>query len=495
MMNVNSRSGNWLRIYMQLLVVLRPEYLDHSFNFSTSRGYENCNGMPSKRVNTNTAPVYRHEEGSQSISCRTGRKRARPSAVPSSSHYVSPSNPSGKIISYDSDSANSVKSSHDNSSSPCPSYVSKYSGDSTARNYDSRSHSRPSRPASVASTSVTRSQSHGQAEQIRRSRESITFALINAQLSKPPLSKVRDMYMSTRSGSGQANSSARTTKKANLSVVNAIISCRIRKYLIELREYIRRCLDALFSHMFEDYDVSNRDTLAADILGISLLPCSPECEYCPGIMEKTEHPRLRRRESKSFNLHPTHPVTQIPSTSSQFPGSLPHLTQPSISACPNQMPHPQILPRDSAVLNVNSENNICPNESSPAECHLGDSPDTSFNCKLSEYTFPESSALLERPLPSYHIDDSDSPNRSVELDSTSLQLSDDFDNSDWRANDVDFGPCKEELGDSDSLAFDSSSGTPSRNDDSFFDPAYDVGDLMHHFTMDKYPGLQLTISP
>ncbi|CAH8871575.1 unnamed protein product [Trichobilharzia szidati] len=479
---------------MQLLVVLRPEYLDRSFNFSASNGYENCDGMLSRRINTNTAPVYRHEVASQSKSCRTGQKRARPSDVPSSSHYANRVNPSRKMF-YDSDSAVSEKSSHNNSSSPCPSYVSKYSGDSTARNYNSRSHSRPSRPASGASTSNTRSLAHGQAEQIRRSRESSTFALINAQLSKPPLSQVRDMYMATRSGSGQANSSARTTKKANLSVVHAIIRCRIKKYLIEVRDYIRRCLDALFSHMFENYDIASRDTLASDILGISPLPCSPECQYCPEIMQKTEYPRQRKRESRSSKLHLPHPFTQMPSTSSQFPGSLPHVTQPLIPACPNQMPHPQILSPDSTILNVNSENNICPNESRPVECRLGDSPDTSFDCRLSQYTFPESSALLEIPLPSYHIDDSDSPNKSIDLGSPSHQLSDDFDNKDWRANDVDFGPCKEEFGDSVSLAFDSSSGTPSRIDDSLFDPAYDAGDLMHHFTMDKHPGLQLTISP
>ncbi|CAH8611071.1 unnamed protein product [Heterobilharzia americana] len=396
-----------------------------------------------------------------------------------------------------SDSSDSEETSHDNLSSPCLSYVSKYSSDSTTHTYDSRSQIRTNQATRELNNTHPRSNAHGQAEQIRRSRESITFALIDAQLSMPPLSQVRDMYLQTRSGCGTSTSNARTTKKANLSVVHTVVRFRIKEYLLELREHIRRSLDTLFYNLVQGYDVKSRDTLASKILGLSSLPCSSSCEFCPDLMPKSERLRLHKHDHSRLNPHSTHLGEQLPSTSCRSPIPLPIRLQTSMPTPSIDATRPQSPPSNSPVSHVGSEGKIRLESPKPTEFDADDTTDnTLFNSRLSEYSFPELSAVLERPLPSYHINSLDyHSSKRVRLDSTPLRLSSGSDNIDWAAEDIDFGVCEEELVDLHSLVFDSSSDAPSKIDETFFDPAYDAGDLMHHFTMDKHPGLQLTISP
>ncbi|KAK4467448.1 hypothetical protein MN116_009045 [Schistosoma mekongi] len=468
--------------------VLRPEYLDHSFSFIAPSTQSDYDCVPARRINTNTAPVYCLEGTSHVKRLRTDTKRVHPYGRPCGNYANSTTSPSDKIWSETvnrSDSSDSEETSLDNSSSPSLSHVSRYSSDSTTYTYDSKSHVR-SRQSTREPNTHPRSHAHGQAEQIRRSRESITFALIDAQLSMPPLSQVRDMYLQTRSGYGTSNSTARTTKKANLSVVHTVVRFRIKEYLIELREHIRRSLDTLFCNLVEDYDVKSRDLLASEILGLSSRSCSSDCEFCPELIPRNER-------SSSSRLHPTLSTEQLTSAcrSPSFPTKLQTcLTVPSNDAVYSH------TPPGSMASSVNAETNVCHDPPKTVDSYHSENSSALINCRLLQYSFPDSSSLLERPLPSYHINVSDSLHQKrVGLDSTSRRLSNEFDNADWVADDADFDPCGEELVDLHSLVLDSSSDIPSKIDETFFDPAYDVSDLMHHFTMDKYPSLQLAISP
>ncbi|VDD75867.1 unnamed protein product [Mesocestoides corti] len=136
-------------------------------------------------------------------------------------------------------------------------------------------------PNTSSNNSHPRPYSHGQAEQLRRSRESTTFALIDNQLSKPPLNQVRDLYLQNRGSVNSSNSGpTRTTKKANLSAVHTIVRFRIKEYLYPLLAHYRRMLDTLFARIYPNYTPSMRDSLASQILGQSQLPCSLSCEFC-----------------------------------------------------------------------------------------------------------------------------------------------------------------------------------------------------------------------
>ncbi|CAH8565804.1 unnamed protein product [Schistosoma turkestanicum] len=391
-----------------------------------------------------------------------------------------------------SDSSDSEGVSHDHSSSPSLSYVSRYSSDSTTHSYDTKSQIPASQSFREVNTSHPRSHNHGQAEQIRRSRESITFALIDAQLSIPPLSQVRDMYLQTRSGCGNSSSTARTTKKANLSVVHTVVRFRIKEYLIELREHIRRSLDTLFYNLVENYDTKSRDTLASEILGLSSRLCSPDCDFCSDLLPRNER-RSQTYDPSRLNNYPPQLVSQI-SNSCRSPSPLSskspvYTPLPSNETVLSQTP-------DSTTSYVSSNSDVLSDPPKPVDSCLGDNTNAIFNSRINQYLFPDSSSVLERPLPSYHINVFDSRHQKrVRLDSTSLRLTSEFDNTDWAADDIDFGPCGEELVDLHSLVFDSSSDITSKLDETYFDPAYDVSDLMHHFTMDKYPSLQLAISP
>ncbi|XP_018654044.1 hypothetical protein Smp_158740 [Schistosoma mansoni] len=484
MININTRS------------VLRPEYLYHSYNFSTPSTVKTYDYVSSK-INTNTAPVYHLEGKSHVKKLRPDNKRVHPYKKPCGNYATNTTNPKDKILwpgtSNRSDSSDSESVSHENSSSPSLSYVSRYSSESTTHNYETKSHVNDVQSIRETNTSHPRSHSHGQAEQIRRSRESITFALIDAQLSIPPLSQVRDMYLQTRSGCGTSNSTARTTKKANLSVVHTVVRFRIKEYLIELREHIRRSLDTLFYNLVENYDSKSRDTLATEILGLPSRQCSPDCDFCSDLLPRNERCRTQNYDSNRQNNYPSQLLAQISSTS-RSPSPLSTRPQISISLPSNDTLRSQ-TPPDSTASYVGSDNDVFP-DPEPVDSCLSDNTNALINTRLSQSLFLDSSSVLERPLPSYHINVFDSRNhKRVRLDSTSLRLSNEFDYTDWAADDIDFGPCGEELVDLHSLVFDSSSDIQSKLDETFFDPAYDVSDLMHHFTMDKYHSLQLAISP
>ncbi|CAH8632412.1 unnamed protein product [Schistosoma guineensis] len=483
MININTRS------------VLRPEYLYHSFNFSAPSTLRTYDGISSK-INTNTAPVYCLEGKSHVKRLRPDNKRVHPYKKPCGNYATGTTNLPDQLLwpgtSNKSDSSDSEGVSPENSSSPSLSYVSRYSSESTSQSFDPKSHVNDVQSIRESNTSHPRSHSHGQAEQIRRSRESITFALIDAQLSIPPLSQVRDMYLQTRSGCGTSNSTARTTKKANLSVVHTVVRFRIKEYLIELREHIRRSLDTLFYNLVENYDAKSRDTLATEILGLPSRLCSPDCDFCSDLLPRNERCRTQSYDSNRPNKYTSQLLAQMSSTS-RSPSPLSIRPQISISLPTNETLRSQ-TPPDSASY-VGSDIEVLP-DVKPVESCLSDNTNAILNTRLNQSLFLDSSSVLERPLPSYHINVFDSRNhKRVRLDSTSLRLSNEFDYTDWTADDIDFGPCGEELVDLHSLVFDSSSDVPSKLDETFFDPAYDVGDLMHHFTMDKYHSFQLAISP
>nr|CAH8833334.1 unnamed protein product [Trichobilharzia regenti] len=289
--------------------------MNNNLNPSAPSGPRNYHNISSRTVNTNNIPVCCQEGTSQMKSFLPGNKLPHPSGMQRSSLRTSTVGQSKNVLwSPDSLSSNSRGSSHDNSSLPCLSYVSRCSSNPTVRNYDSKSHSRPSQLTSEPSTSHTKPLGC-HAAQIRRFQESITFALIDNRLSMPPFSRVRNMHISTRSRNRTSNLSVLHSKKAVLSVVYAIVKFRIKQYLIDLRKHINRSLDTLFSHMFENYDITSRNTLAADILGLSPLLCSRECKHCPKIMPDNECHTFQKCESSCFNLHSNHVIDQMSSTS------------------------------------------------------------------------------------------------------------------------------------------------------------------------------------
>ncbi|VDL97980.1 unnamed protein product [Schistocephalus solidus] len=182
-----------------------------------------------------------------------------------------------------------------------PSAIQRSSGASSAS-------SSPTAPSN-ASVSHPRSYSHGQAEQLRRSRESTTFALIDNQLSKPPLNQVRDMYLQNRGGSSSSSSTpTRTTKKANLSAVHTVVRFRIREYLLPMIGHMRKMLDILFSSQYPDYNSSVRDVLASQLFGQTQLPCSLSCEFCERFRYQLDRQTPSRKLVFSKTLMPTKPT-------------------------------------------------------------------------------------------------------------------------------------------------------------------------------------------
>ncbi len=161
----------------------------------------------------------------------------------------------------------------------------------------------PNGPSS--SSSHPRSYSHGQAEQLRRSRESTTFALIDNQLSKPPLSQVRDLYLQNRVGSSSSNSApTRTTKKANLSAVHTIVRFRTKDILIPLLAHVRRMVDIYFEATNAACPPGARDALASQCFGVCQLPCSLSCEFCDHFKSQVDRQIPSRKMVYSKNLVP-----------------------------------------------------------------------------------------------------------------------------------------------------------------------------------------------
>uniref|UniRef100_A0A5K3FEV0 Serine/threonine-protein kinase Doa n=1 Tax=Mesocestoides corti TaxID=53468 RepID=A0A5K3FEV0_MESCO len=279
--------------------VLRPEYLNFANPDYTSYGNFYQYKHYDRRINTNTAPVYSTEDFCSQKQRRLARR------VPSHPYFRSSTNESTSNLASDnynfSQSQNLSPYHAGVSSSQCqisPNLSdSRWSQDSLRQNktssrrmstYGHNSRHRGSAicaentsPNTSSNNSHPRPYSHGQAEQLRRSRESTTFALIDNQLSKPPLNQVRDLYLQNRGSVNSSNSGpTRTTKKANLSAVHTIVRFRIKEYLYPLLAHYRRMLDTLFARIYPNYTPSMRDSLASQILGQSQLPCSLSCEFC-----------------------------------------------------------------------------------------------------------------------------------------------------------------------------------------------------------------------
>ncbi|VEL21900.1 unnamed protein product, partial [Protopolystoma xenopodis] len=230
------------------------------------------------------------------------------------------------------------------------SFVSRYSSDSSNSSLNSVRSANPS--ASKSNQHKTTNGSQGQSEQIRRSRESTTFALIDSALSKPPLGQIRDMHLQTKSSSNALSSTvpSRTTKKANLSVVHTVVRFRVEEYLIDLREHMHRLLDILFNSASSTYEASNKDHLS-DLLGLSRLPCSSSCELCYRIGHRFDASRsLRRHDScrqHLANIPPSVPNKYSASPNSVSSASLSsHVVNPQFSDChgdPTDRSSPEIL--------------------------------------------------------------------------------------------------------------------------------------------------------
>ncbi|CAL8076071.1 unnamed protein product [Calicophoron daubneyi] len=497
--------------------VLRPEYLEHSQCpiSSDSCAYQSMD----KRLNTNTAPIYfedSHANKKKSLRRFQGHPYLRRfrdnvrSTIPNSQNYACTSDHPAlrggastvPVRSYIS-SPESDKLSCIGSSSPSLSYTSRYSSDSVGNNYYARNNFSPQKTVGRDEFySQPKAYTHGQAEQLRRSRESNTFALIDAQLSRSPLNQVRDMYLQNRTGcsSGSNSSAARTTKKVNLSVVHTVVRFRIKEYLRDVQEHAKRLLDTLFLNMFEDYDVRMRNTLASQLFGMTRLPCSSDCQFCTDLgfrVDAGEHaenvrPTYSRLHLDHRTRQNTCPVTGVlrPSTTPCAVSKLPALST-SDGSSDSQNPTPS---------SEDSGPQVSPNE--PFQSSDSTSPDCpdEVNVKLSPGQLDSSLDLaLEKPLLSYHLNGDQldlKPGKRSRLDSTSLRLVNEFDSTDWTAEGIDFGPCGEELVDLHTLVADSVSDTlPIKTEESFFDPAYDPIDLLHQFTMDKFPNLQLASSP
>ncbi|TPP58543.1 hypothetical protein FGIG_04881 [Fasciola gigantica] len=492
MMSVNSRS------------VLRPEYLGHTSYMASESCYSN---ILDKRYNTNTAPVY-PTNSLNPMKGKPSRRLNHPYIRPerlssrlrvggsknhfSCSNYDHPANRLGispvSLKSYGS-------SSDSDTSPPKCSYGSKPSSESVCSvRYPRKGSPLPKKEE----YSTARSYTHGQAEQIRRSRESTTFALIDAQLSRPPLNQVRDMYLQNRSGSGTSNNSsaARTTKKVNLSVVHTVVRFRVKEYLREVQEHVKRLLDALFGNMFEHYDPSMRSTLASQLFGIPRLPCTSDCQFCPELLQcgRKSH-QSSRNETRSRLSHtgfsPFHNYTRPYSTCSSNTSNTPVL---STSDGPSES-------HDFSPSNKSPEVPIDAIERVPSpKLQFSDSVLSSDEAIQSSHrdTLSERNSVLEKPLLSYHVGPDCFPpkyTRRTRLDSTSLRLVNEFDTIDWSAEHIDLGPFNDEPVDLHTLVSDAMDPMGLRPEESFFDPAYDPIDLIHQFSIDKYPGLTLSSSP
>uniref|UniRef100_A0A5K4F706 C2H2-type domain-containing protein n=1 Tax=Schistosoma mansoni TaxID=6183 RepID=A0A5K4F706_SCHMA len=451
--------------------VPRPEYLEYYFNLSAPSAHRTQAFLSDKEVNTNNAPVFCLERKSHSSRLSPESKRVHPCSGPSGDRLTNSNNLLNILWPRTSDRPEFEAVLRN--SSPSLSFLSTYPSDSKTHSCDPKSYLNASQSIRDPNTANSKSHAHGQAEQIRRSRESITFSLIDSQLSIPPLNQIRDIYLQTRSTCGNSNSTARTTKKTNLSVVHTIVRFRIKEYLIELREHIHRTLDTLFHNLIENYEAKFRDSLATEILGLSSRLCFPDCDFCSDLLTRDERYRTQNHDLCRPNSYPSRLVSQIPSNCpSPFP--------PQISTSFPSNDTARSLTSDASYIGV--VNNVFPDRSTPVDRCNDHNKTAIINSGLNQYLFPDPSYVLEKPLPSYHNNVFDSRHHErVRLDSTSLHFPEDLDYADCTANDIPFSPFGEELVDLHSLVFDSISDIPSNVDETSFDPAYDISDLMQHF--------------
>ncbi|KAL3311014.1 hypothetical protein Ciccas_010412 [Cichlidogyrus casuarinus] len=132
---------------------------------------------------------------------------------------------------------------------------------------------------------------NGVAEQIRRSRESNTFSLIDAQLGKAPMDRVRELYLQVKGISTTAGNAPRTTKKANLSAVHAIVRFRMREYLLDIRDHSRRLLEQTIALQRNEEPSTRQKEIENLYSNLTSFPCSRECCHCERLQIRTERPR------------------------------------------------------------------------------------------------------------------------------------------------------------------------------------------------------------
>ncbi|OON21125.1 hypothetical protein X801_02983 [Opisthorchis viverrini] len=350
---------------------------------------------------------------------------------------------------------------------------------------------------------TTRSSAHGQAEQLRRSRESNTFALIDALLSKPPLSQIRDMYIQTRTASNpsSSHSASRATKKVNLSVVHLAVRFRIKEYLRNLQDYARFLLDTLFSSMFDDYQCGMRNELATKLLGLSRQPCTPQCRFCSESLSGETHTKTGSRhydcvgQDNVFEAPAPSPDTSVrPSSSSSSNNS----TTPMLSGSDayaelhelSVMEHLVSDPATEALSDVREESAVTSN------CALketGSGPN--IKRSPSDHDLPIVESTFEKPLATSQVFELHEPS-SVRrrLDSFTLRLCSDFDNVDWSSSDVGLGSYGEDPIDLNTLVNETGPDFLQLRD-SLFDSVYDPVDLLQPFLPDKPPSLPCISTP
>ncbi|KAF5405033.1 hypothetical protein PHET_01515 [Paragonimus heterotremus] len=510
MMHVNPRS------------VLRPEYFDYSsLRTSASR----CKLQPvDKRYNTNTAPVYSLDNpcpprkrpcrrpygrlffGSSMTPADHPYMHSSPDVLPHCSASCLPTNvhPAARhsastvpvrnyLSSPDSDALSRIESN-----SPCSTVTSKYSPDSTTQGCN-KSNVTPAKQERGDIPASNRSYAHGQAEQLRRSRESNTFALIDTQLSRAPLNQVRDMYLQSRSGfnSSSGNSTARSTKKVNLSVVHTIVRFRIKEYLRDLQDHVQRLLDRIFSNMFDEYKTEMRNELASKVFGMNRLPCSDDCQFCSDLVDQVKIVRGHSDRLAGFRDRLCRPSFPSPIDTSVRPlsNSSNSSTTPMLSASDIPSDCQDFSPSDNRTDRFDADypNTVFNDFSLPLDTLSRELPSDTNAVRLSpnHFDIPPSDPVLEKPLPSYHMnnDAPDSkPHSRSRLDSFSLRIVDDFTSNDWSAE-FDFGPCGEEPVDLHTLVNDSAPEHLGIRTEEFFDPAFEPIDLMHQFAIDRFPNL------
>ncbi|KAL7058101.1 hypothetical protein AAHC03_016489 [Spirometra sp. Aus1] len=359
--------------------------------------------------------------------------------------------------------------------------------------------SSPTAPSN-ASASHPRSYSHGQAEQLRRSRESTTFALIDNQLSKPPLNQVRDMYLQNRGGSSSSSSTpTRTTKKANLSAVHTVVRFRIREYLLPMIGHMRKMLDILFSSQYPDYNSSVRDVLASQLFGQTQLPCSLSCEFCERFRYQLDRQTPSRKLVFSKTLMPTK-STPAPEKHSATSASAPdsgasRAPSPDRNYSNHGLSTVQVKPEASSATTPLS---------SPSSPLLNfDILEPASEADLLEELLDVVDEVHPLPTPQHPLDEvhlSDikrSPSR-IRLDSVSAQLQEGFDLESmyWPSGNLDFDVCPEESVELQNLILGSSADTkfePLADDVSTL-PALDDLDSLSKTPFSDYASFDLNVS-
>lgn len=321
--------------------------------------------------------------------------------------------------------------------------------------------------------SQTKPYTHGQAEQLRRSRESSTFTLIDSQLSKPPFSRVRDMYLQTRSGNGSSGngSAARTTKKANLSVVHTVVRFRIKEHLLAAQEHLKQLLDTLVQDT--DNQIQNRSTLKS--LCSSCFQCSNRCQFCTELSEQAS--RTPKCDKRPHSVTEDRVKSNIlkPENKPAVPFKKTIVAKRSMSNHSTLQPH-----------TISSQSIV----ESKVDCHP---PAFDFD-PLSHWLFDESQKPLlltknnlDKTLPSYLLSNDElgiHTSKRTRLDSTTLRLTGEFDITDWSAEDINLGPVGEDPVDLHTLINDP---FVMKCEDTSFDPAFDMcNDLLQQFGIDRH---------